>query len=262
MRNGQGTNEVKRRSNRRLILLGMIGFLGVAGVASWRKMHTPPPKVEVPLPIVPQYPDPPGIVIHCSDSPAKVGKVVINAARLEEIHKKKGYGIEFEGKKYHIGYHYVILPDGTIEKGRPDHCEGSHAPTFNYWLGVCLVGQFSSQNRHNWYPTRPTDEQLQAVLTLCQELMSKYHIPPALVKRHGDVTMTNCPGDRFPFQWLTEHLTEYAVTHPETNPTDGRSLVVEQYIPPKVKEIYRKRAERYRKQEEVRRKRRVVKNKN
>ena len=56
-----------------------------------------------------------------------VGKIAINAARLEEIHKKRGFGIEFEGKKYHIAYHYVILPDGTIEKGRPDHCEGAHA---------------------------------------------------------------------------------------------------------------------------------------
>ena len=251
-----------RRSNRGLWLIVLVGFLVVIGIARWRKLHLPPPLLPaLPALVLPRYPDPPGIVIHHSESPAKVGKIAINAARLEEIHKKRGFGIEFEGKKYHIAYHYVILPDGTIEKGRPDACEGSHAPTFNHWLGICLIGQFSSRDRHHWYPSTPTDAQLKSLLLLCEELMSKYHIPPVLVKRHGDVTMTSCPGDRFPYKWLITHLTEYAATHPETNPTDGRSLIVQQYIPPKVKAIWAIRAEKYRKQEEAMRHKQQQKNK-
>jgi N-acetylmuramoyl-L-alanine amidase len=251
---------VFRRSKKRLQAVVMLGVLSIAGIWVWRKTRRPislaPP---APIVSVSPYADPPGIVIHASDSPAKVGKVAINAARLEEIHKKRGFGIEFEGKKYHIGYHYVILPDGTVEKGRPDYAEGSHAPTFNRWLGICLIGQFSSAHRRKWWPDRPTDAQLTSLLLLCQELMSKYHIPPALVKRHIDVNMTHCPGDRFPYSWLIERLTAYAATHPETNPTDGRSLVVERYIPPKVQEIWSKRQQRQQRKLDAVRKRRVAK---
>ena len=50
-------------------------------------------------------------------------------------------------RRYHdIGYHAVILQNGTIEAGRPEHLIGAHAKTGktysrnSFSLGVCLVG--------------------------------------------------------------------------------------------------------------------------
>lgn len=68
-------------------------------------------------------------VIHCSDSPQGRGD---NAETIHKWHKERG----FDG----IGYHYVILEDGTIENGRPEYWEGAHAKGHNDAIGICLIG--------------------------------------------------------------------------------------------------------------------------
>lgn len=70
------------------------------------------------------------IVIHCS---ATESDVFVNAAYIRGWHKQKGWS--------DIGYHYVILRDGSIEKGRPDDIPGAHVKGHNHdSLGICLVG--------------------------------------------------------------------------------------------------------------------------
>jgi len=69
------------------------------------------------------------MVIHCSDSPPGRGD---NAETIHGWHKKRG----FDG----IGYHYVILEDGTVENGRPEYWQGAHAKGHNDALGTCLIG--------------------------------------------------------------------------------------------------------------------------
>ena len=68
-------------------------------------------------------------IIHCSDSPQGRGD---NAETIHKWHKERG----FDG----IGYHYVILEDGTIESGRPEYWSGAHAKGYNNSIGVCLIG--------------------------------------------------------------------------------------------------------------------------
>ena len=68
-------------------------------------------------------------IIHCSDSPHGRGD---NAETIHKWHLTNGW----DG----IGYHYVILEDGTVENGRPEFWKGSHARGFNDSLGVCLIG--------------------------------------------------------------------------------------------------------------------------
>ena len=72
------------------------------------------------------------MVVHCSDSPQGRGD---NAQTIHAWHKARGW----DG----IGYHYVILEDGTVENGRPEYWTGSHAKGFNDAIGVCLVGKDS-----------------------------------------------------------------------------------------------------------------------
>jgi hypothetical protein len=190
------------------------------GVKRWKHkhaVHLAIPRTEtqdLAGPIGPVYPDPPGILIHHSDTPAKLHGVTFNAAALDRIAQQRGFSISFEGKTYHISYHYVILPDGTIETGRPEHCQGAHCPKYNNWLGICLIGDFHQKN--HWWPSTPTDEQKSSLVTLCESLMSKYHIPPENVRRHRDVRETWCPGNRFPYHEIIHELREYAAIHPET----------------------------------------------
>jgi len=68
-------------------------------------------------------------VIHCSDSPQGRGD---NAETIHNWHLERGW----DG----IGYHYVILEDGTIENGRPEYWKGSHAKGYNDAVGICLIG--------------------------------------------------------------------------------------------------------------------------
>lgn len=184
-----------------------------------RRSHPHPVRVVPPVvqaPTGPVYPDPPGILIHHSDTPSRNRYGPIDAAWLDNDARLKGDSIQFEGKTYHIAYHYVILPDGTVQPGRPEHCRGAHCPKYNFWLGICLIGDFHN-HLHRW-PSTPTAEQKQALVDLCERLMSKYHIPPENVRRHGDVRDTYCPGRRFPFAEIQQQLRAYAAVHPETRP--------------------------------------------
>lgn len=68
-------------------------------------------------------------IIHCSLSPQGRGD---NAETIHKWHTAKGW----DG----IGYHYVILEDGTVENGRPEYWAGAHARGYNKSLGICLIG--------------------------------------------------------------------------------------------------------------------------
>ncbi len=235
------TEEANKRINRqrfqgrarRLLGLAAGAALLVVGVVAVRRLLPrsttlpAPPAIltprTAPTPALP-LPDPPGIILHSSDSPATVRGVPINADRLNRIHRHDhpNWATKFEGKTYYIGYHYVILPDGTVEQGRPDHCPGAHARRYNNWIGICLIGAFSTQANPHWWPSTPTPAQIAALTILCHRLMSAYHIPPDRVKRHRDVNYTWCPGGRFPYDEVMQDLRAYAAAHPETLTTDGR----------------------------------------
>jgi hypothetical protein len=148
---------------------------------------------------------PGGIVVHHSAIPFPADGSPINETTLDEIHKRRGYGIFYWGKTYHIGYHYVILTDGTLQKGRPDHCRGSHTKGFNNYIGICLVGNFSKVNTFNGTdgPSQPTAEQLRTLRGLIVMLQAEYNIPQNQIYSHKDLNPnTECPGDDFISKYL------------------------------------------------------------
>lgn len=70
------------------------------------------------------------IVFHCSAT--KEGKF-FDAADIDKMHKARGWS--------GIGYHYVVLLDGTVEKGRPDEKIGAHVKDHNKdSIGVVYIG--------------------------------------------------------------------------------------------------------------------------
>jgi N-acetylmuramoyl-L-alanine amidase len=159
---------------------------------------------------------PAGIILHHTAlMPPIVSIGTMTADRLpddvetwDDFHKRRGFGAFYWGRYYHIGYHYMILPDGTVKQGRPEHCVGAHARGFNDYIGIVLVGDFSSKdNPHGEKaPPAPSRQQMDAVLALCRTLKVKYSIPLARILRHRDVARTECPGDRFPYAELIHAL--------------------------------------------------------
>lgn len=154
---------------------------------------------------------PHGIIIHHSAIPPLSNGQQGDASFIEDVHRKRGFSAFYWGKFYHIGFHYVILPDGTVQEGRPEHCKGEHATGFNSYIGICLVGDFSSKDNPNGEHglTVPTEAQMSALINLARGLRAQYQIPINRILRHNDVNSnTECPGDRFPFQQLVAALKE------------------------------------------------------
>lgn len=154
------------------------------------------------------WPHPPGVIIHHSASPGSSNGVPVDIHTIDRWHAGRGFGAEAGDRKLHVGYHYVILPDGTIQRGRPEWLHGAHTRGHNDWIGVCLVGNFSSRDNPDgaMQPDRPTRAQLRALNHLLVTLARRYHWGPENVKRHRDMGHTACPGDRFPLQQVRDRM--------------------------------------------------------
>lgn len=127
------------------------------------------------------------IIIHHSDS--KTG----NASVIHGWHLGRGWS--------GIGYHFVILPEGTIQRGRPEWGIGAHSgPGGNGdSIGICLIGKFEEY--------APSEAQLKSLVWLIKE-----YLYPAYgqikVMGHKDVMPTACPGKLFPWAELKKRLEE------------------------------------------------------
>jgi len=147
------------------------------------------------------HPRAPGVIVHHSATDARAGGGNVNAALLDEAHSRRGWEIRDSHNTYHIGYHFVILPDGTVERGRPEWLPGAHARGNNHYRGICLVGNF---NR-----TLPTSRQMQSLLKLVRFLQSRYGIPKVRIYGHNTTPgarATDSPGKRFPMAKLKTML--------------------------------------------------------
>jgi hypothetical protein len=163
----------------------LVAVLCVIAIVSWGNTITPA-----------------GIVIHHS---GYIGGPV-QRATLDTFHERQGKGVFYWGSVYHIGYHYLIKPDGRIQVGRPEKCVGAHTKERNMFLGIVLVGNFSRKD--NPKGTRgmrqPTVAQMNSLADLVQELQAKYRITPKNVILHRQVRATECPGDRFTDDFLQQ----------------------------------------------------------
>jgi len=150
---------------------------------------------------------PTGIVIHHT---AFIGseKLPSGERDVDRYHQQRGFQIYCSGQVYHVAYHYLILPDGRVQHGRPERCEGAHARGYNAYLGISVIGDFSTRDDQlgKKRPKTPTAKQLNALVKLCRMLRQKYKIPLQHVLRHSDIASTDCPGDRFPFNEFMRRL--------------------------------------------------------
>lgn len=92
-----------------------------------------------------------------------------------------------------IGYHYVILRDGTIQNGRDIRFVGAHAKWKNKdSIGVCLVG--------NFFKYEPSTEQLEAATELVhsiKHMILPNWVHPLKMEFHRPSWYPNaCPGPK------------------------------------------------------------------
>ena len=124
------------------------------------------------------------IVVHCSFSPQYRGD---NAESIDRWH------IERWGEKSGIGYHYVILEDGTIQKGRWADYIGSHAKGYNVGsLAICRIGGMAKDGTaiHD-----ATNKQIHSIRRLSRLLVSMYGLTQSDIRGHTELKGVNksCP---------------------------------------------------------------------
>ena len=104
------------------------------------------------------------IIFHCAATPE--GRE-FDRSDINAWHKQRGWSM--------IGYHYVILRNGTIQEGRPigmvgAHCEGHNTGT----IGIVYIGGLTADGKKP-KDTR-TPEQISAALGLVSALKEKFKI--------------------------------------------------------------------------------------
>lgn len=120
------------------------------------------------------------IILHCSATPE--GRHV----SVEEIRR---WHVEGNGWK-DIGYHYVILLDGTVQPGRPEyqigaHCSGHNAKS----IGVCYVGGCAADG------VTPKDTRTPAQKVALRKLVAglQMRYPASTVHCHNEFANKACP---------------------------------------------------------------------
>ena len=126
------------------------------------------------------------IAIHHSAAPANVPPEQVARYHVE----RKGWP--------GIGYHFYIMPDGTIYQTNYLTTMSNHVFMNNrYSVGICLAGNFSEN--------LPTPAQLNSAATLTAWLMEQLNIPIENVWGHKEYPEqnTSCPGDQWVdgFKW-------------------------------------------------------------
>lgn len=143
------------------------------------------------------------VVVHHTDTPPN-----FTVRQIADYHvngeRRDAQGNLIKAQWPGIGYHYVILPDGTINQTQNPETRSYHAGNANNdSLGISLIGRFM---RRNWNGTPipaeqqlPTPQQMESTARLIAWLMQEHGISNvARIVGHKEVMDTSCPGD----QWL------------------------------------------------------------
>ncbi len=125
------------------------------------------------------------VIIHCTATPEGKG---FSIETIRQWHKARGFD--------DIGYHYVVMLDGSVAPGRPEALIGAHVAGHNTGtLGVSYVGGVTVDGR-TAKDTR-TPAQRDALMALVKELIDKY---PTIrkVSGHNEYAAKACPSFSVP----------------------------------------------------------------
>lgn len=113
------------------------------------------------------------LVVHCSASGPTLDIGVID---IDRWHRQRGFDA--------VGYHYVIVRDGGLQRGRRESEIGAHVKGHNSRsIGICLVGGVDAGNRAQNNFTAPQFDTLKQLLAT---LKKRY--PQARILGHRDLS--------------------------------------------------------------------------
>ena len=99
------------------------------------------------------------IVIHCSATKSNIN---YTSKDIKKWHLQRGFN--------DIGYHFVILLDGTIEIGRPLNKIGAHVSGHNTGtIGICYIGGLDSLGNVKDTRTDAQKESLNRIISMLKE---------------------------------------------------------------------------------------------
>ncbi|TQV71534.1 N-acetylmuramoyl-L-alanine amidase [Aliikangiella marina] len=180
----KNANNSKGFSRRKFLQLSAIGLIGV-GISGWY------------WPNRWRY-----IVIH--HSAGNYGNIKF----LQKIHRERQAGDPVDA----IPYHFIVGNGNGMAMGeiasdwrQENHLWGAHVSARNRdrnyrGLGICMIGNFE---------INPVPEpQFQSLVSLCQQLVTRYDIPKTHISGHGLTPgeQTLCPGKHFPMSRLLDSL--------------------------------------------------------
>ena len=122
------------------------------------------------------------IIVHCTATAEGQPFTIDDVSRW---HRARGWKT--------VGYHYLVLLDGTIQRGRPEEMVGAHCKHHNrHSIGVAYVGGLAADGQTPC-DTR-TEAQKRALRSLLEDLHKRY--PKALIVGHCDLEprKPHCPG--------------------------------------------------------------------
>ena len=123
------------------------------------------------------------IIVHCS---ATNNTKDFDAHDIDRWHLDRGWS--------GIGYHYVVLRDGTLQKGRWTDAIGAHAHGHNVGtIGICYIGGLDSKGRAAM--DGMTLEQHLALHKTLETLLNLYGLKRSDVLGHNELpnVKKSCP---------------------------------------------------------------------
>ena len=132
------------------------------------------------------------IVYHCSATRPKWLQTNGIPHAIHQFQEIRSWHVD-DNKWNDIGYHFLILRDGSVLTCRPLHVQGAHVKSKNpRKIGICLIGGFGS-TQNDKFKDNFTDAQFEAATKLNLELFS---LIPSLemITGHNHYANKACPG--------------------------------------------------------------------
>jgi len=127
-----------------------------------------------------------------------------------------------------VSSHYLVYEDGSVVQMVPEKARAWHAGK-SFWHGETdlnsrSVGIEIVNPGHDLGYTDFPDIQIDAVISLCRDIMGRWSIPRNRVLAHSDIAPSRKidPGEKFPWQRLAEEGICYHI--PPSPRTDGTSF--------------------------------------
>lgn len=115
------------------------------------------------------------IIIHCSAT--KEG-VDYSVDKIDAAHKARKFSTytDEKGKTRYIGYHYIILLDGTIVKCRSESKIGCHTSGHNTRsIGVCYIGGLDAKDTDGkMIKDTRTPQQKVSLISVIKDIKKRY----------------------------------------------------------------------------------------